>query len=299
MALQNKIDSARAALAGTKVDADEFLRKFSALCGYESVDDLQEDDLQEARWEDIEECGVPKIKARRISRIFRDSAEQLEGNLPQKVSIDITSDPDKHAKTLTPVQLVDYYDPDNPTNPYGTKLKQDAGNRRCIVFNHDGSLNVEMTKQMVEEICDLQYPERPNVVVDGVPAPIYQVGYRPDRFADENPVRPGTPLRPDGCSDKGVGWGKLPMDIRQLVYLGTKSGELKDNELDLFEKVESKTFAEVAKRCPNAAVKFKELENLGTLPQLKIRLGGTEGYVTGGMIYPKDNNPFTRGHRVT
>jgi hypothetical protein len=91
------------------------------------------------------------------------------------------------------------------------------------------------------------------------------------------------------------------MDIRQLVYLGTGTGELKDTEIDLFEKVVNKDFAEVAKRCPNAAVKFKELENLGTLPQLKIRLGGTGGYghISGGINYPKGNNPFTRGHRVT
>jgi hypothetical protein len=296
MSLQNKIDSARASLDGTNVNADEFLKKFAALCGYDTVDDIKEDDLQDARWEDIEECGVPKIKARRISRIFREGESDEQ---PQKVVVDITGNPSEHAKTLTPVQLVDFYDPDNSTNPYGVKLKQDAENRRCVVFNHDGTLNRELTKQLVDEICNLKYPERPTVNVDGVPSPIFRVGDRPDRYAEENPVRPGTPLRPDGCSDKGVEWGKLPMDIRQLVYLGTSTGELKDTEIDLFEKVVNKDFAEVAKRCPNAAVKFKELENLGTLPQLKIRLGGTGAYVHGGLIGPKSNNPFTRGHRVT
>jgi hypothetical protein len=291
MALQNKLDSARTALDGTNVNADEFFKKFSALCGYDSSDKIQEADLQDARWEDIEECGVPKIKARRISRIFRDGSDSE----PQKVVVDITNDPDKHAKTLTPMQLVEHYNPDNPTDPYGVKLKQDAGGRRCVVFNHDGSLNIDLTKQLVEEICDLHYPERQNVLVEGVPAPVFRVGDRPDQYADENPAQPGTPLRPDGCSDKGVEWGSLPIDIRQLVYLGVKSGELKDDEFDLFEKVDGKNFAQVAKRCSNAAVKFKELEKLGAMPLLKIRLGNGSGHGHSG----RSNNPFTRGHRVT
>lgn len=295
MTLQNKLDSARTALDGTNVNADKFFKKFSALCGYDSSDQIQEADLQDARWEDIEECGVPKIKARRISRIFRAGCVPLPDELeqPQKVVVDITCNPSEHAKTLTPVQLVEHYDPDNPTNPYGVKLQQDANGHRCIVFNHDGTLNVELTKRLVDEICNLQYPERGTVNVEGVPAPVYFVGIRPNRYANENPAQPGTPLRPDGCSDKGVEWGNLPLEIRQLVYLGVKSGELKDDEFDLFEKVDGKFFAQIAKRCSNAAIKFKELEQLGTLPQLKIRLGGGSGHAT------DHNNPFTRGHRVT
>jgi hypothetical protein len=197
-----KLDSVRTVLDGTNVPFEEFLKKFAALCGYDDPTKLTDQDFQAARFEDIEDCGVPRIKARQIARAFRGD-EETKPTAPAKVVIDLASDPEKHAATLSPVQLVEHYDADNHTNPYGKRLKEVTEGRRCIVFNTDGKLNVEITKGLVDEIVNLSYPERDTVTLDDGPAPVYKVGIRPDRYADENPADPGKPLVGPRCSSVG------------------------------------------------------------------------------------------------
>lgn len=291
MTSQSKLDAARKALEGTSVNVDEFLRKLAEFFGYQSSDQISVEDLEAATWEDLQECGLPRGKARLIAtNIFR--GEEKPSKEQQVIKIDVSNDPEKHAVTLTGPQLVDFYDPDNYTNPYGKRLKEITEGRKCLVFNKDGSLNRDITKQLVDELLN-QYPEREEVAVDGLPSRVYKIGERPDRYASENPCAPGKPLRPDGVSDVGCDWGKVPLEVRQLVYLAVKRGDLHADEADVFEKVEGKTFADVAKRpwFRQAAVEFQEREKLNTLPQLKIRLGS-------GGIVGRPNNPFTTGHRV-
>jgi len=273
-----KLDAARQTLEGTNVNSDEFFRKFAKLCGVEDPQQICSGDLEAARFEDIEECGVPTIRARRIARIFRGDD-------------DTRRHPENHAANLTAIQLVDYFDPDNHISPYGLRLKKATNDRRCLVYNKDGTLNLELSKQLVDEIVNLEYPERDTVTVNGIPSQVYRVGERPDRFANENPANPGTPLRPNGISDAGCEWAVLPLEIQQLVYLAVRMNEEDDKEIDIFDRVQGKNFAQVAKRYPQASVKFQEHEKLGTLPQLKIRLGGKK-------INDGQNDPFKTGHRV-
>jgi len=303
MTLQNRLDAAREVLTQHnssiegeegKVDIDGFFANLAKMGG------TSEAALSDATWEDLQDCGIPRILARSVSRCFR-GAEEEKKQEPQKIVLDVSNDPEKHAASLTAVKLVDHFDPENHTNPYGKKLKDDTEGRRCLAFNKDGTLNVEITRGLVDEIVNLQYPEREEVTIEGIPSPTYRVGERPDRFASENPANPGTPLRPDGTSDAGCEWTvkdkEIPFNIRQLVYIAVEStGEADEDEMDIFDKVSGKTFAQVAKRYRKAAVEFGEREKLGTLPQLKIRLGGRGDHGGGGGGGKQD--PFARGHRV-
>jgi hypothetical protein len=291
--MSQKLDAVRAALSGTKVECDHFLTKFTELCGVTEAAAISDEDFAAARFEDLEECGLPRILARRVARIMR--GDEDEGNkttVPQKVVIDVSSDPEKHAATLSPVQLVEHYDADNHTNPYGKRLKEVTEGRKCIVFNTDGTLNVDISKQLVDELVNLSYPERDTVNLDDGPAQVYPVGARPDRYANENPAQPGQPLYQNGESEVGCQWGDLPLNVRQLVHICVRHGECDLNEGDLFEKVEGKTFGDLCKqpRFREAAVEFKEMEKLGTLPQLKIVLGKSGK--------PRANDPFSGGNRV-
>lgn len=289
MTVQQLLDGARESLQGTKVDPDHFFKKLAEFFGYEDPASLTVDDLSSATWEDLEECGLPKGKAKTIAnKVFREKEAEKPAE-QQKVVVDITSDPEKHAATLKPAQLVDFYDPDNPTNPYGKHLKDATEGRRCLAFGKDGSFNTEISKTLVQEIID-GYPERTEVIIEGLPLPTYKVGDKPDRYADENPAVPGEPLRPNGESDAGCAWNSLPFNVRQLVYLAVESGEADDDEQDIFDKVEGKTFEQVAKRYRQAAVDFHEKEKVNMLPQLKIRLGGSDS----GR---RPNDPFGRGNK--
>ena len=174
MTLQNRLDAAREILEQHnsliegeegKVDIDNFFKKLSTMGG------TSEAALANATWEDLQDCDLPRILARSVSKVFR-GAEEEKKDAPQKIVLDVSNDPEKHAASLTAAKLVEHFDPENHTNPYGKKLKDDTEGRRCLAFNKDGTLNVEISKGLVDEIVNLQYPERAEVTIDGIPSPI-------------------------------------------------------------------------------------------------------------------------------
>lgn len=282
MTTETKLATARATLEGTTVNWDQFCKKLAEFFGYDSIDKVQEDDISCMRFEDLEDCGLPRGKARRVAQIFRGSDPEVGASTPTKVIMDITNDPEKHAATLSPVECVERYDPDDPSNPYGQRIAAATGKRKCIVFDPSGQFHVEMTKMLVQEIID-GYPERESVTVDDVPGLlVYAVGERPDKFVPENPAKPGTPLSrmPDFT------WQTIPTDVQQLLYIAVK--ETKEaatySEFELWEQIAGNSFQQVAKRYPKAAVVYRSREAANTLPQLKIRIGNGRGQ--------KPNDPF-------
>ncbi len=280
MTTETKLAAARATLEGTTVNWDQFCKKLAEFFGYDSIDKIGEDDISCMRFEDLEDCGLPRGKARRVAQIFR--GQETETPAPTKVVMDVTSDPEKHAAILSPVECVDHYNPEDPSNPYGQRIAVATGKRKCIVFDPSGQFHAEMTKLLVQEIID-GYPERESVTVDDVPGLlVYAVGERPDRFVPENPAKPGTPLSrmPD------FDWKTIPTDIQQLLYIAVKETKeaAGDSEYDLWDKIYGKNFNQVAKRYPKAAVVFRSREAANTLPQLKIRIGNGKGQ--------KPNDPF-------
>ena len=279
MSIETKLASARANLEGTSINWDHFCKKLAEFFGYNSIDKIKEDDISCLRFEDLEDCGLPRGKARRIALIFR--GQDYDTPPPTKMVIDVTSDPEKHAISLSPVECVEYYRPDDPTSPYGRRIAEATGKRKCLAFDEEGRYDVEMSKLLVQEILD-GYPERDIVSVGGVVGlPTYAVGQRPDRFVSENPAKPGTPLSKMPDFD----WSTIPTDVQQLLYIAVK--ETKEaaphSEYELWEKVAGQSFNQVAKRWQQAAKQFQLRKQANTLPQLKIRIGSSG---------QKSNDPF-------
>lgn len=241
--------------------------------------------LARIRFEDLENWGTPSLLAREVAEVFRG----LETAKPEKIII-LDDDPVKLANKLKPSELVEKYDPENPDNPFGEKLKILSDGQRFIVFNNDGTVNVSVSQNLLQELRN-SYPERQNVIVESDVHKTYSVGDRPSRYADEHPLWHGKMLRPDGTSDAGIDWKSVPLQVRQLVYLAVNLEPAvlqgKD-EQDIRDLIDSKTFNELGKRWKNAYLKFKELSETNQLPQLKIKLGkGSD-----------KQNPFEVGNRV-
>lgn len=282
MVSQSKLDRVREILAGTNVNFDIFCQKLAEFFGYDDPSKIQDEDLSCLRFEDLEDCGLPRGKARRVAHFFRDQQEDT-----QKIVVDISNDPEKLAASMSPVQCVDHYNPDDPSNPFGRRIGQATGLKKCLAFDADGKLHVEITKILVQEIID-GYPERSMITIDeAVGLPTYAVGEKPDRFVTENPARPGTPLSP--LDD--IGWDTIATNVKQLIYIAVKDTKeisqpgsfLTDSdEFDLFEKIKDKPFSQVARRFPLAAKEFRQRQAANTLPQLLIRLGATK----------RPNDPF-------
>ncbi len=266
-----------------KINAENFVAKLKEMGG------TSEQALSACTWEDLQDCGLPRILARSVANTFR--AEEKD----QKIVI-VDDDPVKHAARCKPDELVDKYDPEDSNNPYGERLSVLSKGERILVFNDNGSFNTDATKNELQRIRDGR-KGREQVGVDGVILKTYQVGNRPGRYVDEHPLFKGVPLESNGNSANGIAWGDIPFGIRQLTHIAVNmTDELDpndDEEIDIFEKLDGKDWAKCAARYPQAAVQFKSLKNLGDLPKLKVELGENGPIGVGG--HP--NDPFREDAR--
>jgi hypothetical protein len=286
MTLNSKLAGARAILeahnnsSSTKsVDIEAFFTNLSNMGG------SSEDTLSAASWEDLEECGAPRILARRIATLFRGEQQQTAGI--QKVILE-DNDPEKLAKAMTPAQLLDVYDPKQLKTPVAERLKFHSEGKKFIVFNDDDTINKEISLKLLSELDD--HGEMQTFVTpDGDVRPTYAVGERPDQIANEHPLFPGVALR-NGVSTIGCDWDKVDWKTKKTLYLAvTETLEIdmsKMHELDVYNLA---TTGMIGRRCIEAAKLYKEREALGNLPSLRAKLGSAK------VTEKKGNNPFNLG----
>ncbi len=261
-----------------QVDFDKFLESLRKEGG------TSDEALKAVSWEDLQGCGLPKIMARRLAFVFRqDSTDEGGGSAyisPKKV----------HG--LSHKELVERYNPKDVKSPVGKRLKDLSNGKAFIVFSNVGKVLVEASTKLLEALID-GLPEVKTTFVEGRPLPVYNIGDRPDAYADANPLYPNRPLRADEvCDQTGRSWAGVDVSIRQLLYIAiTESGELDIQSVaeagDTMDKVMSKdcTLDTLRSRYPHASQLYDEQEKTGKLPLLKIKLGGSSGS-------GKNNNPF-------
>ena len=260
----------------TKIDIDVFekrLRKIGA------IDDTA---FNLVSFEDLEECGLPRLLSRRVAAIFRTVDKSTEKPLYIKES---------HAKAMPIKQLVEMYDPKEPDNSVGKVLSDKSKNQPFIVFGDDGKVNVAASVTLLEELRE-GHPAREFYTVEGIPCSIYAVGDRPDKLADVNPLFPGEALRPDGtCSQTGRSWSGVGKEVRQIIFLARVAAEVlvnttndAHNIMDL--AVTDNSLAKIRQRFPQAVLKLKELRDAGNEPSLRIPIGRSSD--------SRSNDPFLR-----
>ncbi len=233
------------------------------------------DAVSELTAADLIEAGVPPLVARRIGKTMN-----LSDTFAKKEIVILDDNPVNLAARLKPEDLVQEYDPNDPTNPFGTRLKEISNGQKFLVFV-DGKVEVLASQRLLRELLD-GYGPRKTFLVGGAPTELYAVGECPARYADENPVAPGQMLRPDGYSDGNFPWGDVPLKVRQLILLISKgfaaaSQSWNKSEADIYEMVTSHEnydvcFSDLCVRFPNQALEFKRLEECQSLPSMKVAL---------------------------
>lgn len=267
-----KLDKVRALIENNSPGSfATFVEKVKSLGGTDdaSLAEITAIDLQ------YEPFGLPLLLARKVAKIFQGITND---NSPHEVRqiVVMDDDPEKLAMRLTPAELIEQFDPYEPDSAWGRRLNQISAGYKFLVFSRNGDFLRNPSLKCLEELRE-GYDERLSIVVNGQVIPTYSVGNIPNRYASENPVRPGTKLRPDGFSDDNVEWGRLDIEIRRLICLAA-SGEnpevdlKKHSEAEIFDRVEGKTFDEIGKMFPKAAIRYQELEGEENLPSLKIKL---------------------------
>ncbi len=258
-----------------KVDIDKFFERLSEQGG------TTEEALASASWEDIKKCLVPDILARQICGVLRKS--------PFDNSTSSKYISPKGADKLEIPDLVSVYDARDPENPVGKRLNSLSKGKPFIVFLDDGSVDKAASLKLLNELRD-GLPPRDKYIVDGLPREVYAVGQRPDNYAEINPLFPSDVLRSGECININKSWSSVPLATRQLVYVGRNIGELKINGLkdaiDIHaDAILDDGFKKIAAYAPKAALEFRRMQDLGTLPPMKARIGSN-------AEAPKRNDPF-------
>ena len=261
-----------------KVDFDRFVEKLRNMGG--SSDEA----LKAVSWEDLQECGLPKIMARRLSYVFRKDSNDNGSTSSAYIS-------PKKVHSLSRKELVERYDPKDAKSPVGKKLKDLSEGKAFVIFNDNGTVNVEESVKLLDDLIN-GLPEVETAFVATRPFPVYKIGDRLDAYAEENPLYPGRALRSEEtCDQTGRSWKGVAQDVRQLLYIAVQtSRELNvrtaADASDVLDKVMAQdcTLDSLRSRYPHASKQYDGLLKVGSLPRLKIKLGGSSN--------SKSNNPF-------
>lgn len=270
---QQKLDSATAlidkhnAVAPTKVDSSAFFNCIKSNGG------TTDEALKMSSWEDLIDCGLPKLLARQVAEVFRKS------EAPAKAESTYVSE--KKAAAMTIAELLSKYDPLEADNPVGKRLISMSKGQPCIAFK-DGAVHVESSEKCVRELRE-GLPPRDKVAIDGVVYPLFKVGDRPGNALAENPLYPGRALRGDDCDQTNRSWAGVPDVVRTILWLAVNcTGEVKiasvNDAHNIIDLVVSKTPQEAEKlvrmRFGEAHIEYERLKAEGRLPPLKISKTG-------------------------
>lgn len=274
MTLQDKMQSVTTLLEAhnalvkdeLKVDIEKFKTNL-ALIGATS-----EERCKSLSHEDILEClpsfnGIkPRLLAKDLAKIFRDKEEV-------KPTIVIT---DNKVKYMSNRQLIEAYSPSSNTDAVSERLNKLSKGKAFIVFNNDGSVDVDTSLKLLEELL-AGYSERDFVSVNNEVKSIYKIGEKINNDGDENPIYVGRLLRPDGtCDQTGRSYAGVPLNVKQLIsVIISNADSAKDinsahNLIDL--AIAPDAFNVLKTRYPKSALKFAKLEKENKLPSLKLSL---------------------------
>jgi len=249
-----------------RVDVDKFVADVKALGG--TTAEL----LSLIAWEQLEDLGLPVLLAKQVATIFRGAATPASQTGPA------TAAPARRmtasmAERAPDRDLLANFDPNRAGDVVATELRKRSGDRRFLVYTENG-VDVEASLTLLTELTVQHEPERDTFVVGGTVRRVYSVGQQPPQPVPEHPLLPGTSLRrSDGTDDKGIPWGRLDLELRQLVRIAVQTGELVPASIDhhdLYERVERIGWDGLATRYPKAAVRFSELRDSGQLPPLMM-----------------------------
>jgi hypothetical protein len=277
MTLQDKMQSVTTLLEAhnalvkdeLKVDIEKFKTNL-ALIGATS-----EERCKSLSHEDILEClpsyaGIkPRLLAKDLAKIFRDKEEV-------KPTIVIT---DNKVKYMSNRQLIEAYSPSSGTDAVSERLNKLSKGKAFIVFNNDGSVDVDTSLKLLEELL-AGYSERDFISVNNEVKSIYKVGEKIDNDGDQNPIYKNRLLRPDGtCDQTGRSYAGVPFNVKQLIKVIVDYGDSGNPAMDINAAhnlidlaIAPDAFNVLKTRYPKSALKFAKLEKENKLPSLRLSL---------------------------
>lgn len=287
-----------------RIEITKFIQMVKATGG------SNEDRLAAFSHEDITDCLTtsivdlkqfpvqPRVLVKEIAKIFRGKDSPDSGYKVENLGQGITAVTTKKTSDLSLQELIERFDPTDVSSKIGNRLKSISGGQKFIVFLSGQIIDIPSTIKLLQEVKQ-GFTGREDIEVNGVIKKVYAIGQLPDNYADENPLYPDRPLRPDGtCDQTGRSWEGVNLRVRQLIYLAnTETNELSvtvPNGIQVANDILNIALAPDAEkqlrtRFRKSSLKFDTLESTGSLPTLKITLAGNDG---------DDTSPFENGKQV-
>ena len=282
------------------VNIDEFFSCIKVLGG------TSEERLRRFSHEEIADClptvriGGPDgrdvkqmILAKEIAGIFR---EKSTGDAVTDHKRPVTS---KKAERMTLEELVNAYDPTEADSPVAERLAKISRGERFLVYTQGRDVDVQSTLGLLKEVKQ-GYAGRDKITVSGTLKKVYSIGYLPENYADENPLYPGCPLRPDGtCDQTNRSWEGVDLKLRQLARIAVDRGDIKvsrESSHDVLDiLVGLKPLEAFPRRYSDAVLAYDELSEQDKLPRLRIILARYEESKSEGG---PQGGPFQQGDKV-
>lgn len=239
-----------------------------------------EDNLKSMTWEDLQECGLPKLLARRIANeVFR------QKDAPAAPKPYIGPMTEMRVATLNATALLGIFDPEGEVNPAVTKrLMELSSGKPFIVYELDGTVNVPASVDLLKEIRRGE-PAREQVTVGHTVVRPRPANYVPRELVNENPLFPKTALRSDdSCPISGRSYKGIALRPRQVMYLALQTKELtiqgKEDIHNMLDKLDGRTEEQMnlflSTRYPKAVLLLNEMELAGKNLPLRVTTGSAE-----------------------
>lgn len=233
------------------------------------------ENLRSMTWEDLQECGLPKLLARRIANeIFRQKEEA-----PKKpgLSIPLT---ETRVAAMSGRALLEVFDPTGETNPAVTKRLAELSFGKPFVVYVDGKVDVNVSDTLLRELRRGE-PARDQYTIPGTSKVVQprKAVWVLRSHQDENPLFPKTALREDEtCPYSGRSYKGVPLRVRQVLYLALQTKELDCSNPkeahDILDRIDGRTPEKmlefVTTRYPKAVLLLQELEDKGQTLPLRI-----------------------------
>ena len=142
--------------------------------------------------------------------------------------------------------------------------------RPCMVFNEDGSINVEVSLKLVK--VARRQPTAETHAVGDKEVWVFPAGKFPAKPVNASPFYPSSALVDGYCARSSTDWGGFPQKNRILVYLHVhkiETTQLSQSEMRQIWN-EAKSIKSFVNQYPKAALIYKDLEEKGELPKLTI-----------------------------
>lgn len=151
-----------------------------------------------------------------------------------------------------------------------------------VVINADGSVNAPLTEKYILSLEEGFDVAEDNVFYDedGTPYEIIKVGVDAQGIYDADPIDSTRALQQNGMGIGRINWHGVSLEVRQVVFFATRSGELTASDEAKLQWLRSNikqgsNYLTLRGEFPKAIGMFNEAKRTGSLPTLRVTLGRT------------------------